>query len=267
MTTERGRSTVALDDGTEVRVKKLKRWNQFVGIASVCAGILLFAVTLGLYEGLRLALFASGVVLAVIHGQFTKERIRLLRAAAAGTAHRRDVTRRMTVLLICGAVIPLALVGLTARVVAGDGPTCGCGPPEQSACITMKALALAQDLYRVTDKDGNGVIEFAPSLHALNQVGFGDFEDRHAQYEFTILEASQFTWAATATPSGRRPWLIRLFFGNDRRAFFIDEREVLRGRESPDGQRATADDAPIPGEDEIPLSPKKSCRSGRLRGR
>ncbi len=74
----------------------------------------------------------------------------------------------------------------------------------------MKAISNAQVLYREGDKDGDGTLNYAPSLAALTNTGTSGDEDLIDEvlasgtkqgYVFAITSVSQTGWTVNANPA------------------------------------------------------------------
>lgn len=82
------------------------------------------------------------------------------------------------------------------------------GGNESAAMGALKTLGSAQTLYREGDKDNNKVLDFAPNLKALGDIGLIDSVlATGTKYEYTFVvsrpedkEARRFLWMATASP-------------------------------------------------------------------
>ncbi|RME76440.1 MAG: hypothetical protein D6776_01240 [Planctomycetota bacterium] len=95
---------------------------------------------------------------------------------------------------------------------------------ERAAIRALVAIARAQERYRESDTDGNGVFDYAESLDALALEGFEaddkpGYVRRHG-YRFRLLHGDVLSWSAEALPlePGK----------TGRRFFFIDERGQVR---------------------------------------
>jgi hypothetical protein len=94
---------------------------------------------------------------------------------------------------------------------------------EAAAIGALRTLTTAQSLFREGDEDKNGVLDYASSLKILGKVGVIDrvlASGKKQGYVFKILEASQFTWSATAEPATPG--------ASGKRSFFVDESGVIR---------------------------------------
>ncbi len=79
---------------------------------------------------------------------------------------------------------------------------------ESAAAAYMLKVIQAQTTYREDDKDGNGILEYAPSFYDLGQTGVlhvppmkrGDQVILVEGYKFRIVAADTLHWAADAAP-------------------------------------------------------------------
>lgn len=76
---------------------------------------------------------------------------------------------------------------------------------EANAVGSLKAIANAQTLFREGDKDGDGVLNYAPDLQTLVGAGLlppevGDGVDSGYRFQVRCHPQPLFVWSATAEP-------------------------------------------------------------------
>lgn len=108
---------------------------------------------------------------------------------------------------------------------------------EGSAIVSLRAIQMAQVLYREGDKDGNGICEYASSLTQLVNTGPSGSEDlidealaggRKQGYAFEMTRCAPGVWTATASPIAPGTTGDRFFGINMKGELFFRSEEPVR---------------------------------------
>jgi hypothetical protein len=136
----------------------------------------------------------------------------------------------------------LGLIVLGGLCLLGFAWTAAPRPGGSTPVHGLRAIQVAQSLYREGDKEGDGTQQFAPSLRALTNTGPSGQEDlidevlasgRKQGYVFAITSASRFGYTVNADPI--RPGVTgdRHFGANMRGELFYSTTGPVRW--NPDG--------------------------------
>ncbi len=108
---------------------------------------------------------------------------------------------------------------------------------EAAAIGALKTLTTAQTLFREADKDGNGVLDYAPDLAALGRVDLIDATlaggEKHG-YRFELCRSDQepeFLWMAVASPLEPGASGTRCFAINHLGMIYVSEQPLPLDRE------------------------------------
>ena len=112
---------------------------------------------------------------------------------------------------------------------------------EQAAIRFLRRVAECQTTFRETDKDGNGILDFADNFAGLTLVGLaiptgekGKLEIKVDGYKFRVLFADTLHWAADGAPE--KPG------ETGDRFFYIDQSGIVRAER---GKGATPTSPPV----------------------
>jgi prepilin-type N-terminal cleavage/methylation domain-containing protein len=102
----------------------------------------------------------------------------------------------------------MIVIAIVASISAVAGPTLiekRKGANEEAAIGALRTITTAQSLFREGDKDGNGVVDYAPTLHALATAGLippslATGRDHGYSYNITATE-DRMHWSGTAVPA------------------------------------------------------------------
>lgn len=129
-------------------------------------------------------------------------------------------------------MIGLALVGLATALALPKLQEHQRRRNAASAMEALKEITNAQTLYREGDRDGNGILDYAPDLESL--VKAGDLspelaDGEHAGYRFSIRHHTQdqFLWSANADPLALGVTGDAYFGANMMGVLFYDREEPI----------------------------------------
>jgi prepilin-type N-terminal cleavage/methylation domain-containing protein len=124
-------------------------------------------------------------------------------------------------------MIVIAIIAIIAAIAIPNLIEARKGGNESAAIGALRTVATAQAMFRESDKEGDGKLDYAADMAELSSVNLVDDVLGLGQkqgYDFAVT-GTTFTWNATATATDQ---------GNSGdRSFYIDESGVIRASAGP----------------------------------